>query len=285
MKATVATWIAQLDEARAQQRLSMPSLPDVVLAIRAAMDNESKGIPYIARILQTDPMLAARVLKIVNSPLYNTGQSVSDLKIAIQILGLSVTRNIVTCLAMHNIFDVRSFAMRQRIKQLWQHSCHVAAIAQVLAKTLRGLSADKALLAGLLHDIGVLPILVFADKCPDLQHDSAGLNQVIEQFRGRLGHEILHAWNLDKDILEVPNMADNYARDHDGAIDYSDVVIVAQRHSFFGQPEQQSLPPLHSMPVFTKLSIAKLGPEASLELIQQANSDIKSTMRMLGTSA
>lgn len=282
MKSTTTTWITKLEEARVQQRLSLPSLPDVVLAIRAAMEDERKDIPDIAKILQMDPMLVARLLKIVNSPLYFTGQSISDIKIAIQVLGLSVTRNIVTCLAMHNIFNVRSVAMRQRIKQLWQHSCHVAAIAHVLAKALRGLSADKSLLAGLLHDIGVLPILVFADDIPELHNAPAELNQLIEKFRALLGHEILRNWKLDKEILEVPNMADNYSRDHTGAIDYSDVVIVAQLHSYFGQPEQQLLPPLHSLPVFTKLSIAKLGPEASLELIRQANSDIKTTIRMLG---
>jgi HD-like signal output (HDOD) protein len=281
MNSTTATLIARLEEARAQQSLSLPSLPDVVWAIRAAMADERKGIPHIAKLLQTDPMLAARVLKIVNSPLYFTGQSISDIKIAIQVLGLTTTRNIVTCLAMHNVFNVHSFAMRQRIKQLWQHSCHVAAITHVLAKALRGMAADKALLAGLLHDIGVLPILVFADNFPDLYRDATSLNQVIEQFRARLGHEILQAWNLDKDILEVPNMADNYLRDHEGVVDYSDLVIVAQLHSAFGQPQQQQYPPLHSLPVFNKLSMCKLGPEASLELIHQANSDIQNTVRML----
>ncbi|MBI3562757.1 MAG: HDOD domain-containing protein [Gammaproteobacteria bacterium] len=273
--------LEQIHSAQTENRLQLPSLPDVVLAIREAVHDERKGVAHVARLLQLDPILSARVLKIANSPLYRTGQPLTDIKHAINHLGLAMTRNLVTCLAMHNLFDVRSFAMKQRIRELWQHSAQVAAITQVLAKSQRGLSPDKALLAGLLHDIGVLPILVYADNYPDLCDNNRLLDQAIRGARAELGNSVLKNWLMDPDIVNIPLVADDYSYDHAGEADYADLVIMAQIHSGFGQQTPRPMLDLNKTPAFSKLTISKLGPDASLELLQQANREIAATIRML----
>lgn len=267
--------------AHAARQLQLPSLPEVVLAIRDAVQDDRKGVTHIARLLQMDPILSARVLKIANSPLYHTGAPLTDIKLAVVRLGLSVTRNLVTCLVMHNLFEVNSSAMRQRIRELWQHSSRVAAIAQALARTQRGLSPEKALMAGLLHDIGVLPILVYADQFAGTELVGSVLDDAIATLRAELGNAALASWQMDADIVEVPLLVEQYRRDHAGEADYADLVIVAHIHSYFGQRTSAPLPALHQTPAFGKLAISKLGPEASLELLHQANTEIAATVRML----
>ncbi len=282
MNISIKKLVTELQSANEQDRLQLPSLPDVVLAIREAVQDDRKGVPHIARLLQTDPVLAARVLKIANSPLYNTGTTLTDIKLAVSRLGLITTRNLITALAMHNLFTVKSFAMRERIRQLWQHSCHVAALTQVLARTQRGLSADKALLAGLLHDIGVLPILVYADYIPELyEKPQQHLDGAIMELRSELGQRVLTNWQMDPDIIDVPLLAESTQREHSGNADYADLVIVAHIHSGFGKAGQNKPVALHSVPAFGKLSISSLGPDASVELLTQANTEIAATVRLL----
>ncbi len=281
MNTAINKLVDELHTAKQRNSLELPSLPDVVVAIREAVQDEHKGVPHIARLLQMDPVMAARVMKIANSPLYNTGTTLTDVKLAITRLGLITTRNLITALAMHNLFTVKSFAMRERIRQLWQHSCYVAAIAQVLARTQRGLSADKALLAGLLHDIGILPILVFADRFPDLYQQQHLLDGAIMELRAELGQRILENWQMDKEIIDVPLLVEDTQHDHSGQADYADLIIVAHIHSQFGKPGQPKPLDFNRVPAFGKLAISKFGPDASVELLSQANSEIAATTRLL----
>lgn len=281
MAQETAALIDQIMHDADANRLQLPSLPEVLLKIQDAINDDSKGIAQVAKLIQADPALSARLIKIANSPLYHTGNFMPDVRRAVTRLGLRVTRNIISCLIMHNVFGVNSAGLHRRIHQLWQHSCRVAAISQTLARLSHGLSPDRSLLAGLLHDIGVLPILVYADKFPALAAGPQQLNEVIRQLRGDLGRHILMQWNFADDLLLVPGAAEDWTRDHEGPADYGDLVQVAQIHSFFGSAEMNAVPPLSQLPSFNKLSLAKLGPHAGIELLEQAQADINATVRLL----
>ncbi len=261
--------------------LELPSLPEVVVQIQAAINDDKKGIPHVARLVQMDPTLSARVLKIANSPLYRTSLELIDIKQAILKLGLGVTRNIITCLVVNNIFQVKTACLHIQITELWQHSCKVAAISQVLASVTPGLQADRAMLAGLLHDIGVLPVLVYADRFPEARSDPERLKQIIADLRADLGRRIIQQWNLGDDLINVPEAAEDWSRQHDGKVDYADLVQIAQIHSYFGTGAIQSVPPLTEVPAFNKMSLSKMGPYAGIELLEQAKADINATVRML----
>lgn len=267
------------------RRLQLPSLPDVAVQINTAINDSRKGVADVARLVQADPGLAARLIRIANSPLYRTATEVTGIRQAITRLGLGVTRNFVISLIMHNIFTVRSLHLQAQIRDLWQHSCRVAAISQVLAGLSPGLRPDQALLAGLLHDIGVLPVLVYADQFPVIARQPERLADVIHSLRGSLGVQIMSDWHFDTDLLEVPAAVEDWTRDHDGEADYADLVQVAHIHACFGTPLAHTQPALVSLPAFNKLSISKMGPHAGIELLEQARQEINATLRMLNGSA
>lgn len=281
MPGVTSTLIEQIRQDAAGQCLQLPSIPDVALQIQSALDDERKGLSHVARLIQVEPGLAARLIKIANSSLYYTGSPIPDIRRAISHLGLKTTRNLVNCLVMHNVFDVRSCRLQQRIKQLWQHSCRVAAISQVLARVTFGLNPDRSLLAGLLHDIGVLPILVYADQHPVLVEHESLLDEVILNLRAELGGLILRQWGLGEDLQCVPQASEDWTRKHDGPADYGDLVQVAQIHSLFGSDEHKMELSLTQLSAFNKLSLARLGPHAGMELLVQAEADINVTMHLL----
>ncbi len=281
MSQNIFELIVQIERDAESNKLELPSLPEIIILIQEAVDNPDMGISEVARIIQLDPTLAARLLTIANSPLYGAKLNLFDVRQAIQLLGLAVAKDVVTTLVIHNIFNVSSMRLHTRIRNLWQHSCRVAAISQVMATVTPGLQPDRAMLAGLLHDIGVLPILVYADRFYGDENEAAKLDEVIEQLRGSLGQRILQQWQLGDDICVVPIEIDDWDRDHDGAATYSDIVQVAHVHSQFGLNDRQGTPPLSRMPAFNKLSLAKMGPHAGIELIEQAREEINVTIRLL----
>lgn len=262
-------------------RLVLPSLPEIVIKVRAVVNDDDADLGKIVKMIQVDPSITARLVQIANSPLYRTGKPVENCLMAVNRLGLKVTRDLVTCLAMNNVFKAEQPALRKRVKDLWQHSCHVAAIASTIAKVTPDVNHDMALLAGLLHDIGVLPVLHYVSDYPELIESEQELDAVIQAVRGILGQKILETWNFDSAIVNVPTHAEDWQRDTGEVTDYSDVVIVAQRHSHFGTVEKQDMPDLVAMPAFTKLSLSKLGPDASMEVLFEAEQDVRDIMNML----
>ena len=196
--------------------------------------------------------------------------------------GLKTTRDLVTCLVLNNVFNVENKLLRPKVQEFWQHSCHVAAVALTIAKITPNLHEDTALLAGLLHDIGVLPILHYAAEFPDVIESEEKLNFVIQELRASLGRQILEKWNFDSALSDASSESENWLRDSKAVADYVDIVIVAQIHSFFGKEKGANLPPLLSTPAFLKLGLSKSGPDASLEVLFEAEQGIQGIMTMLG---
>ena len=123
------------------------------------VSREDRSLGEVARVVQLDPALAARLVQIANSPRYRTGHSVKDCLGAVTRLGIEATRNLATSLALRSVYPGDSAAARDYLKETWLESCRVGAVCHVLASVTPGLRPDRALLAGLVHNIGVLPAL------------------------------------------------------------------------------------------------------------------------------
>lgn len=276
---------ALVDKIKAEHEsgtLILPSLPEIVVRVRQAVNDDDVNLGDVVKMIQLDPSLTARLVQIANSPLYRSPQPVENCLMAVNRLGLTTTRDLVTCLVLNNVFNAENKLLRTRLHKLWQHSCHVAAIASTIAKITRGLHEDTALLAGLLHDIGVLPVLHYAAEFPDVLESDEKLNVVIQQFRSTLGQQILQQWNFDPALSAVAADAENWSRQQPGDADYVDVVIVAQVHSYFGSEHSADLPSLVSTPAFLKLGLSKMGPDASLEVLFEAEQEIRNIITLLG---
>jgi len=263
-------------------RLVLPSLPEIIVRVRQAVNDDDVNLGDVIKLIQVDPSLTARLVQIANSPLYRSRQPVENCLMAVNRLGLATTRDLVTCLVLNNVFNAENNLLRSKVQKLWQHSCHIAAIASTIAKVTPNLHEDTALLAGLLHDIGTLPILHYAADFPEVLESEEKLDFVIQELRASLGQQILKEWNFDPALADVSANAENWLRDSGKEADYVDVVIVAQIHSYFGTDHNVDLPPLLSTPAFVKLGLSKMGPDASLEVLIEAEQGIRDIMAMLG---
>ncbi|MFW2374018.1 MAG: HDOD domain-containing protein [Gammaproteobacteria bacterium] len=208
-------------------QLKLPSLPEVALKIRQAVESEEKSAQQIAEILTQDAALAVRLLQLANSPLYRARSKIDNLQMAITRLGTRVVRDLVITLAMKQIFQSSSVSLNQQFRELWSTSVEVAAICRMLASTQNTLEPEQALLAGLIHNIGALPILRLAEDDDELNDDSQALEEITLYIQSKVGKIILEFWDFPDNFIDVVKYWDQFDRQHSGAADYTDLVQVA----------------------------------------------------------
>ena len=257
MSITVESIIDDLEN----DRLPLPTLPEVALKVRDTADDENASIMDVARIIETDAALSARIVQVGNSALYRGLSPAETVQAAAMRMGLDTVRSLATSLAMKQLFQATHPIVDSYLRQAWKQSTDVAAMSAVLAKNTNGAEADSGLLAGLTHNIGLSPILVKAESDPELLKNAQQLEHMLYKLYPRVGKRILENWGFSDALVKVPAEHLNIDRDgDDGNPDYVDIVQVAliqtlenQNHPLAGiEPEQ--------VPAFARMRMLD-GPE------------------------
>lgn len=137
------------------ERVKLPAQPKVLLAIGDEMKKEHPSFERIAGLIEQDPALAARVLKVVNSPFYRTSaHTLPSMIQALSILGLRNFYCVVLASCLRNVVGVTEATI-----SLWNHTLVVAKTCEMIARTTRMASPEAAYMAGLFHDSSI-PMLL-----------------------------------------------------------------------------------------------------------------------------
>lgn len=213
----------------------LPTLPEVALEIRAAANDPDVNLAVLASIIENDSSLVARLIRVANSSLLRGNDPVTDVKTAVSRIGLGYTTTLVTTLAMQQIFLSTSESLNKRMRALWVHSTDIAAICHTLAtvNVKANLKPDLATLAGIVHQIGALPILSYAVGRSYLSTDDELLQQVLVALTPEIGRRILESWGFAPELVIVPEAHVDFKREVEKA-DYADLVTVANLQSFVG---------------------------------------------------
>ncbi|MEW8586642.1 MAG: HDOD domain-containing protein, partial [Candidatus Thiodiazotropha sp.] len=259
----------------------LPSLPDVAIRVGRAMRDETTNARKLANIVQTDPAITTKLVRAANSPLYAGVTPVDSCAAAIVRLGADTTHKLVLTFALRELFNTSSNLLKEYMRSLWQHSVKVSAVCYILAKFSGRFNPEHALLAGLLHDIGNVAILSYAENFTEVANNPEKLERVMQDMRGRIGSAILRSWGFIDDLIEVTEEAENWFRDHQGEADYADLVIVSQLHTYIGSEEMRHLPTLDKVPAVNRLELGELTPKLSLKILDKAEEKILHAQQML----
>ena len=167
--------------------LSFPTHADVAFRVRLALDDPELHIAQAARIIQAEPLLAARVVAIGNSVTFNrTGTPVADVRSAVARLGLQFVRALATSLVMRQMAGSLKSPIYQHLGvRLWEHTVHVAALSHALAGHFNIGNADTAMFAGLIHEVAGFYLIARSDAYPALFADGSLLTKDAESTIGR----------------------------------------------------------------------------------------------------
>lgn len=244
-------------------RLPLPTLPEVAIKVRETVDDEDTSITDVAQIIETDAPLSARIIQVANSALYRGLSPADNVQTAVMRMGLITVRNLATSLVMKQLFQATHPVVDQYLRAAWKLSTDVAALSAMIAKTYTNLESDSALLAGLTHSIGLSPILVKAESDPDLLNDTEALEKLIYEIYPAVGMQILQKWDFSEYLTEVPSQHLDIGRSGtDGQADYTDIVQIALIETVSGTNH-----PLGSVDRENVLALDRLGMRDSIEEI------------------
>lgn len=269
-------------EACQRGNIDIPTLPDIALKVRDAVNDPNKGLNQIAKFLEMDPNIAANVIKIANSSMFTGYRLTSSCMEAVARLGLHVVQNIVICIAVNNMFATPNHQIKQQLSKILDKSRRIGAISYVIGSIVKGKQAEKAMLGGLISQIGTLPVISYLSRIPEVSGNQLVIERIINKISGQVGRIVLEKWNFDEELISIPENFDNWFKDDKPKSDYADIIIVANIHSMYGNTQQsKNIPHLVDIPAFKKLGISKLGPQASLEILHEAQEDIRQAAKML----
>ena len=272
-------FVERLSAELSSGNLKLPAFPDVAVRVKQALEGDDVSADKVAKVVGSDPVLSARLLKVANSNFANrSGAMIKDLRTAIARLGYDLAYSTAVSLAVEQILQSKSVGdLRDHLKVLWKHSVHVSAIAYVIAKKHSKINPDEAMLAGLLHDIGKFYILTRTKDHPELFSDPQALDELIANWHTGIGQAILEAWGFSEDITNTANEHDDLERPRVGLPDVIDVVITANLCAYW-----EKLGDDFDWPGVTAAQRLKLDHDAIQEILKASNEEIQLIMQALG---
>ncbi len=150
--------------------LTFPTNVDATLKLQRALNDPELHADDAARLVQAEPLLAARTVAIANSVAYNrSGRHVTNVPSAVQRVGFRTLNALAAAVIVRQLDSkITDPALRAKADQLWQHSAHVAALSQVIARRVTRVDPETALFAGIVHEVGAFYLLSRAAEFPGL---------------------------------------------------------------------------------------------------------------------
>lgn len=130
----------------------LPTIPVVATQVIKMLDDPNVSVEEIADLMLTDQIMTARVMKLINSPVYRPASEITSLKRALVYLGLRHVRELALTTSVISAFDADSGAIE--LNAFWEHSFGVGMVSKIIAKKVGYEDLEKAYIAGILHDLG-----------------------------------------------------------------------------------------------------------------------------------
>lgn len=189
----------------------LPSLPHVLIKLLQACRDENICFDTIADIINKDVGLCAKVIAVVNSPVYGHIRHQNNFRRIVLSLGLDTIKSIAITASVQQFFSKYSNRKIHFLKQFWHHALSCATIARALAKLTSYKYVEEAYIAGLLHDIGKLVLANHAGSdYGDMSHGTHPADELLalenENFNishDELGARLLTRWDVTDVICDA----------------------------------------------------------------------------------
>ncbi|NNJ96017.1 MAG: HDOD domain-containing protein [Gammaproteobacteria bacterium] len=273
-------FVTNLGEELNSGNLEIPAFPDVAVRIKNALADPEVTAEHVARVVGSDPIFSARLLKVANSAMVNgAGSRITDIRMAVTRMGFKMAYNTAVAIAVDQLLHSSSVeVLRPYLEDLWHHSMNVGALSYVIAKKLTKINPDEAMLAGLLHDIGKYYILTRSEQYPVLFSEPRMLDDIMKKWHSSIGRKILETWNFNEDTIKAAHEHEILDRMHFGPANLSDVVMIANLFSQNEEPHPPTDLDWETIPAMKRLEITD---ETASEIIEESRQQIQSIIQAL----
>ena len=267
--------INEIAENIATDDIVLPSLPEVAHYIQTQFESEGFSLIEVSHLVGKDPALAARMVKAAKTPFYRSIHPVESVRDAVLRMGAKATKSIAFCQLRESAFNARQAVIKKCVNDVWQKSIDIAAISCALSRRYSVLTPDRALLGGLLHDIGSLLLLTYLDEKVTLPDTVDNLDRLFDLQSVRIGRMLIKHWDLDMELLEVVEQRHNWQRQHDAPADLVDLVLVAGCYQLFREGDVYGRESFHTLPAYKKLGLEQPTVGEALAVLAEADEEIE----------
>ncbi len=213
------------------KELEIPTLPESNARIEMISEHEIIDVQEFTRALARDPGVASQIMHIANSPPYGGARPVGSIGVAIKQLGLRYASELAAGLASRQVFQPTNEMIERRYRLAVSDATSVGAAAAVLARNYTEISAERARLAGLVHNLGIFPVLAQAEY--ENFTDTFALGTIVDTVHVVLSSTLLRRWNFPKEVADIPQGLIGYQRANAelGLVDL--VAVAAQLNLYF----------------------------------------------------
>lgn len=206
--------LADIAKAAARDELIFPTTTEMALKVQRVLDDPDCSIDQLAKLVRADPLLSARVVAVANSVIYKrSGRAIDDPKSAVSRIGFNTLRVLAAAVVVRQMEGMaRTPEHRQTAIRLWEHTAHVAALAQVIARRVTHVNPDTAFFAGIIHEVGGFYLISRAGYFPGLLEGQDGsLLAWDEGGAAEVGRVVLQRLGAPAAVVEaIEGMWDGY---------------------------------------------------------------------------
>ena len=186
----------------------LPPMPHIAAQVISKLSEPDSTARDIHNLMQKDQALAARVLKVANSPYYGASRSISTLRDACMFMGFDAIRSLIMTAVMKGMFSSVSLSE----KLIWEHTVGVGLAARIVGDEVSFQRKEQAYLAGLMHDVGKAALLlrspaVMRDIMQEVYNDGADFFDVELRTLGfthtDVGQMIADKWRFAIEIEDA----------------------------------------------------------------------------------
>lgn len=189
--------------------LVLPTLPEVAMRVQEVVGRSDASLKQVAEVIGQDAAISARIIKVANSALYSRGVPAESINSAVSRIGLIQIKSIATSVAMEQLFISTNEMVWEVMDEVWRTSIDVTAASCAMLQmynkrhSTSRLNFDTLTLAGLVHNIGALPVLTEAEANPHLFTSIDQLRALVRKMQGPLGRAVLKSWDFSTEVMEV----------------------------------------------------------------------------------
>lgn len=247
---------------RKDRDLQLPGFPDVVVKLHRALSDENGSLREVSRLINSEPALAARLLQLANSAAFRQkAEPVGELRSAVTMLGLNIVRATATNFALQQMKQQAWLQpLLPELENIWRNSNAVAAVAYTIARQLEAMPADKAMVAGLFHQLGRLYLLTYAHRDgSEILRDPAW-EFIVADWHATITRAILESWGLPEDVTYATESQDAVLEGQTGNLDRLSLLLAASKYYVCHSGDEADKPehgPLSAV-IFSRKSFATL---------------------------
>lgn len=228
--------------ARVEKIESLPTIPPILKKIIGLIEDPTVSLKKITDFVSSDPTLTARILKMVNSPVYGFPGRISSVSHAMVILGLNAVKGLLLGVS---VFEI----MQKSMIGLWEHSLSSAIFARIIATRKELPSPEEISIGALLHDIGkVILIMALKDDYLNIVNSVNGNEKFIFEIEkeslgithAEIGGIVAKKWNFPLKLIEPimyhhrPQLSDKF-KVESAIVHISNILALARGIGYSGE--------------------------------------------------